>query len=415
VTDPLVAAIATAAYAGSERSAAAASAVLLVDFLVEAGADAVTALLESPSLETIGRAAAAAHRRDLDDLHWPSLTHPGSVVWPAVLAGVSAGVAGRRAQRAAAIGYEAMVAIAGVVAAAGITRWHRTALAGHAGAAAAAAAVRGDDGARCAEAMALALTMAGGVAQTMLERSPAGAFHRACAAHNGAAAVEFSSSGMAAPRGVLSGPAGLIAACGGSLPSSGDGRGEPSVAAIDETTLRIYPTTGFAQSAVEATCRARERLGGGDATLVVAVHPFVAAQFADPPANRHWDLLTAVRIAWMSGDGWTVDRMEPDAQVVGVELVADGAVAIGDARVDASLGAAAVTAEVAADFARPTVDAALALEKWARHGVADPEGQLAAVRAWLDSDDAAGELFGEPFSVAVSAAGAPGSDRRRRR
>src|SRR5438132_5726693 len=29
-------------------------------------------------------AAAAAHVLDRDDLHWPSVTHPGSVVWPVV-------------------------------------------------------------------------------------------------------------------------------------------------------------------------------------------------------------------------------------------------------------------------------------------------------------------------------------------
>src|SRR5262245_3070743 len=172
MTDPLVAVVATTACAQAERSSAQSSAALLVDFLVEAGADAVASLVDAPSLETIGRAAAAAHRRDLDDVHWPSLTHPGSVVWPAVLAGASAGISGRQARRAAAIGYEAVAAIAGIVGSAGITRWHRTALAGHAGAAAAVAAARGGDSERCAEAMALALTMAGGVGQTIVERSP---------------------------------------------------------------------------------------------------------------------------------------------------------------------------------------------------------------------------------------------------
>ena len=406
--DRLVADIATAAYDRASPSSAEVSAVLLVDFLVNAGGDAVTVLIDSPGLEAIGRVAAAAHRRDLDDLHWPSLTHPGAVVWPCVLAGVSSGADGRRAQRAAAIGYDVTAAVGGVIGRAGITRWHRTALAGHAGAAAAAAAVRGYDNEQCAGAVALALTMAGGVGQTMLERSPAGGFHRACAAQNGAAAVAFSGAGMAAPRGVLSGPAGLIAACGGSLPETVDRHAESSVAAIDATTLRVYPTTGFAQSAVAATCQARRRLGGGDAALVVEVHPAIAAQFAGPPANRHWDLLAAVRSAWAGGDGWTVDRTEFDPQAIAVELVADDAVAIGDARVNAHAGGAAVTVEVAADFAHPTADPSLALEKWARHGVAHPDRWLAAVCDWLDSDDAGGpELF--------SAAGAPGSDRRPRR
>jgi hypothetical protein len=399
VTDPLVAAIAAGAYARAERCSADVSAVLAVDFLVCAGDDAVSALIDSPSLETIGRAAAAAHRRDVDDIHWPSLTHPGSIVWPGVLAEAAAGVAGCRALGAASIGYDVMAAIAGVVGSAGITRWHHTALAGHAGAAAAVAAVRGDDSERCAGAIALALTMAGGVGQTMLERSPASGFHRACAAQNGAAAVEFSGAGMTAPRGVLSGPAGLVAACGGTPVSPADRRAEPSATAIDETALRIYPTNGFAQSAVEATCRARRQLGSSDAVLVVEVHPTVAAQFAALPANRHWDLLTAVRSAWAGGDAWTVDRTEVDPGAVDVELVADDGVAVGDAIVTARVGGAAVSEQVAAAFAHPSVDPSLALEKWARLGLARPDERLAAMRAWLGSDAAAGRALLSAASV----------------
>jgi hypothetical protein len=229
----------------------------------------------------------------------------------------------------------------------------------------------------------------------MHERSPASGFHRACAAQNGAAAVEFSSGGMTAPRGVLSGPAGLVAACGGASVPPSDRRAERSANAIDETTLRIFPTTGFAQSAVEASCRARRRLGSGDAVLIVEVHPAVAAQFAAPPANRHWDLVSAVRSAWVAGDGWSVDRTELGSRSVDVELVADDGVAVGDARVTARAGGAALTEQVAAAFAHPAVDPALALEKWARHGAESPEGWLAAVRAWLDSDDVSAPPFAQ--------------------
>jgi hypothetical protein len=381
------------------------AAALLVDFLVEAGADAVAGVIEAPGLASIGRAAAAAHRRDLDDIHWPSLTHPGSVVWPGILAQVSSRCVGSRALAAAAIGYDVLRAVAGVVGAAGITRWHRTALAGHAGAAAAVAAARGDDSARIADAVALALTMAGGVGQTMLERSAASGFHRACAAQNGAAAVEFSGAGMTAPAGVLSGRAGLIAACGGTLPATLDHGVDTPAPSIDAATLRVYPTSGFAQAAVAATCRARERMAASNASLVVEVNPAVAAQFADPPANRHWDLLAAVRSAWAGGDGWTVDRVDFGPHAVDVDLVGNDAVAIGDARVEANARGADVTVAVAADFAHPRVDAALALEKWARHGLERPDERLAAVRAWLASDDAAdGGL--------LSVAAAPDTDRR---
>ena len=88
--------------------------------------------------------------------------------------------------------------------------------------------------------------------------------------------------------------------------------------------------------------RRRRQLGGGDAVLVVEIHPAVAAQFAAAPVNRHWDLLTAVRSAWVGGDAWTVDLTEFDPETVDVELVADAGVAVGDARVTARVGSAGV-------------------------------------------------------------------------
>ena len=132
--------------------------------------------------------------------------------------------------------------------------------------------------------------------------------------------------------------------------------------------------------------------------------PQVAAQFAGTPANRHWDLLTAVHSAWVGGDAWTVDRTELDPGTVAIELVADDSVAVGDARVTARVGGAAVTEAVAAAFAHPTVGPSLALEKWARHDARDPGDWLAAVRAWLESDDVADRTL-------LSAAGVRGSGR----
>ena len=122
------------------------------------------------------------HHGDLDDIHWPTLTHPGSVVWPVVL-GIAAvaPTPGVEVARAASAGYDMTAAVADVIAASGVTGIHRTSVAGHAGAAIAAALLLGDGG-DATDAVGLALAVAGGVGQTIDERAAAGGFHRASAA-----------------------------------------------------------------------------------------------------------------------------------------------------------------------------------------------------------------------------------------
>ena len=93
----------------------------------------------------VAEAAMRGHHGDLDDIHWPTLTHPGSVVWPVVL-GIAAvaPTPGVEVARAASAGYDMTAAVADVIAASGVTGIHRTSVAGHAGAAIAAALLLGD-------------------------------------------------------------------------------------------------------------------------------------------------------------------------------------------------------------------------------------------------------------------------------
>ena len=409
--DPCVASVVGNAMRRLESGSPASTAFLLLDFLGNAssaqarGDDAVAALLRDPQLQSVGLAAAAAHRADLDDVHWPTLTHPGSIVWPGVLAHGVGRCSGRQVAGAATVGYEVTIEVARLIASAGVHRWHRTALAGTAGAAAAVANARGFDEQQSAQAVALALTVAGGVGQTMVERSGASGFHRACAAQDGVAAVGFSASGMTAPEGVLSGPCGLIAACGGSLPAAPPSRlNEPP--AIESTTIRVYPTNGFAQAAVAATVRARESFDRPATEISVGVNPAVVAQFRAPPANRHWDLLGAVRSAWSSGDPWTVDEGDLATPTAVLEE-ADG-LAIGGAQVTVRAGSEQLTVRVDSDFCHPRVDVALAFEKWSRQGVMRPDERYTVLREWLASDELA-----DPRIFRVASAGPAGRASRR--
>ncbi len=274
--DPLLTALVTESRPVTGQASPSQVAALLLDYLACAGTDALPA-----GPDGIGRAAAAAHRADRDDIHWPTLVHPGSVIWPVVLASATASMRGRDVLDAAALGYEVTGALARLFASAGITRWHRTSLAGQGGAAAAALGAQGDPSV-VTEAIALALTTSSGIGQTMIERASASGFHRSCAARNGAAAAEFAVAGIGAPREVLSGPSGLIAATGGNPPD----RVPPAATdswVIDEVTLRVYPTNGFAQSAVAATVEPARQ---GGSTQLGSTSRFIRSSATSSQAHR---------------------------------------------------------------------------------------------------------------------------------
>src|SRR3982750_1773975 len=67
--------------------------------------------LDAAWADPAGRLALEAHGLDRDDLHPPTLTHPGGIVWPVVVV-AGTGASGREAVEAAALGYEVIAAVA---------------------------------------------------------------------------------------------------------------------------------------------------------------------------------------------------------------------------------------------------------------------------------------------------------------
>lgn len=375
MTDPSVAAIVDNAVVRAQRASPALAASLLVDAFACAR-NGSRHYLQQPGLF-----AAAAHSIDLDDVHWPTLTHPGSIVWPATLFALTdQPLEGRAVLRAGSIGYEVTASFARLFEACGVTAWHRTSIAGQVGAAAAAARMTGTSESAAA---ALALTMVSGVGQTMLERASSSQYHRACAARNGIDAAVFVGEGVEAPSSVLTGPAGALVALGVDREAAFETPPTPPApAAIDETTIRPFATNGFAQAAVEAARQLSAKWVGAAARITVVVHPLVAGQFASPP-TPHWDLLAAVGSTW--------NEMRADAQVDADDLMIEpdrlDDLAVGDARVTISRDHDQETVRVERDFAHPGATVETAFAKWRWLGVKEPESALESMTSWLGSAD----------------------------
>jgi 2-methylcitrate dehydratase PrpD len=306
-----VATASTAATAPVRRAAAR----TLFDFCgcVIGGSDDVP----SWPLDRAGRLALCAHLHDQDDLHLGSVTHPGGVVWSAVVAcTVESDTTVGEAIAAAALGYELTVVLAEALGAEHRQRWHVTTTAGTIGAAGAAARLLGAD---TVDAVAHAVSVGGGSAHAMIERTGTRFLHRAHAASSGIACARAASAGLHASRlGLESGhgafatsePEALAAALLSPRNST----------AVEETGFRLHAATGFAHAAIDAAVSIGRIEPGEIERVAATVSPPAATALASNPApaddeEAWWSIEHALAVCLAAGD--------PDALAAGLSTSGD--------------------------------------------------------------------------------------------
>jgi hypothetical protein len=242
---------------------------------------------------TAGRArvslgdAVACAVLDLDDVHWPTGTHPGSMIWPSAIGDddVPAQDAGPEQLRAAIVGYEVMIRFARAFGPTHRRLWHPTSTAGVLGASAAAAVAAGMGFQDVVSSVSHATSLACGLMQGLAEEADTALVHRLHARLT--AQVCVASVRLRAAAAGVEGPQGLLAAFGGEL--------EPLFAAADmpaiaETTFRLEPASGLLQG-LARTARAE---GGGDVSGSVCIGlPESAIALSDrssarTPRDRWW-------------------------------------------------------------------------------------------------------------------------------
>jgi hypothetical protein len=346
--------------------------LLLADFVAcvtAAGADAAPTGWELDG--TTGYAstlAVRAHATDQDDIHWAAGIHPGSVVWPVVLAvGSEVQADGEAARASARAGYHAMASMARLLGPTHGRSWHATSTCGAFGSATAAAMLLGLNDRQRFWACSHAIAVAGGVGQALIERSGTTAFHRAAAAAIGIQAARLAAGGLRSSAHALDGERGVRALLGA---------GETNTPACDQgptletTSVRLYPVNGFSQAAVELSAGLRQRAPSVVPTsIVVDVSATVAAATTGGTGGAWWDLRGAVAAAWSSGDPF---MLEPSAASVSLrDLVRVDAGALGrtETRVTVRGGDGDVTAHLTTPPGLALADRALPelLErKWTR-------------------------------------------------
>lgn len=285
---------------------------------------------------TASALALRASRDDRDDVDWQVLTHPGSVVWPTVLAAAArTGCGGPTVARAAFLGYRAIATMARRLGAVHRSSWHVTATAGGFGAAAAAGAVLELAPEQQAAAFAHTAAATGGLGQAALERRGAAAYNRAAAVARGIHAVRAAAYGAVPVDAPLDGERALLVLVGGETRAEG---AAPEV--VDGTAAvgpRVYPVSGFGQGAVAATADLRRRTHPDDVLdeLVVEVAESAVRLMDGSTGDRWWSLADAAAAAWATGDPFSLAPTQASQALVGRVRVLAGDLPPGAARVRA--------------------------------------------------------------------------------
>lgn len=226
-----------------------------------------------------------AHILEMDDLHRSSVTHPGCVVVPAVLA-----LALRRRCSGSAVldamlrGYEAVARIGMAVGPAHYRIWHSTATCGPFGAAMAAADLLGLDDAQTVHALGNAGTQSSGLWQFIETGAMSKHLHAGRAAEAGLTAAQLAGLGFTGPPAILEGAKGLFA---GTCPDADPGavtRDPEAPWQLRATSIKPWPCCRHTHPAIDAAFELHGRLGGVLPQAIEVATYGAALEVCDRPA-----------------------------------------------------------------------------------------------------------------------------------
>jgi 2-methylcitrate dehydratase PrpD len=212
----------------------------------------------------------SAHSIELDDTHEPSSSHPGTVVWTALLA-AAAGTPGTPATMMAVLdsavtGYQVMASLGELMGPAELYRQglHPTAVCGVFGAAAAVGRLAGLDTGTLRAAFGIALSMSAGSMAYLSDGAWTKRFHSGSAAAGGILAAELAAGGFTGPADAFGDPYGLMHIYGGIRPPA---RVEAVLAhaagltAVHETSVKFHPCCRYMHGVMDLLAAYRSEGG----------------------------------------------------------------------------------------------------------------------------------------------------------
>lgn len=199
--------------------------------------------------------AYACHLLEYDDLHGPSIYHPGAPTISAAFA-VAQRSNAKASDLAAAVvaGYEVGIRLGEAAGTDHYARFHTTGTVGAIGAAAAAARVMGLNATSTRDAIGTAATQAAALWAFSDDNAGSKPVHPAHAAMVGVLSADLARAGVTGARRALEGPGGFLATLGGNPQAKClvDALGSTEPPRIEALTLKAYPCCGHTHTGIEA-------------------------------------------------------------------------------------------------------------------------------------------------------------------
>jgi hypothetical protein len=287
--------------------------VLLTDYLVTARAGRKLAKTSHVGANLAMNSSAD----DGDDIDWSVVTHPGSIIWSALLHQLFANPTSVvRFKDAAYAAYRTSASVAGVFGSSHRAKWHITTTAGTLAAATASNVLLNATAAQSISALSHAAANMGGIAIAD-RRTGAAIFNRGAAVTLGILSSEAAISGIPHATNIWDGDRGLVALFSLSVepPSSLIRNG------ISTAGLRLLPCNGFVQSAYQAIAESRKDLGGELISMRVGLTQAMLAFLDGSVGGDYWNARHAAAKAWNSGD---IERDLSLIEVIGSDVPVGG-------------------------------------------------------------------------------------------
>ena len=263
--------------------------ILLTDFLVCARAGS-----SSADIESVGaRLAISSNYHDADDIDWSVMTHPGSIIWAALIDSLIRLPENSKSFRVSAYaGYRTSATSAQFFGASHRKNWHVTTTAGTLAATSAVCAYRNLSASMHISALENAAANMGGIAVAD-RRTGAAIFNRAAATTLGLLAA---SSDQPSAQNIWEGERGLrnLFSIAGENTQTYDG--------ISTASLRLFPYSGFIQSQNLAITQLAQRLSGDLISIELGIHPVTMELLNGSVGGSYWDYKHGAASAWQVKD-----------------------------------------------------------------------------------------------------------------
>ena len=287
--------------------------VLLTDYLVAARAGRKLAKTSHIGANLAMNSAAD----DGDDIDWSVVTHPGSIIWSALLHQLFANpVSAERFKGAAYSAYRTSASIAGVFGSSHRAKWHITTTAGTFAAATASNVLLNLTPVQSLSSLSHAAANMGGIAIAD-RRTGAAIFNRAAATTLGILSSEAAQSGIPHAKNIWDGERGLVAL----FSLSNDPKSALIRDGVSTAGLRLLPCNGFVQSAHQAIAECKNDLGGELLSMRVGLTQAMLPFLDGSIGGDYWNARHAAAKAWNSGN---IDRDLALIEVVGSDVPLGG-------------------------------------------------------------------------------------------